>query len=154
MSFFEMDFSFFLMIKKQYLFINSSFVLLFGFILYCFFTNTNKIEYSEPCFSIASESLMKLYSYDEKQADSLYGNKVIEVFGRVKEVSFLNNRKTVFLVGNSENTSIICDIDESQRELVNQLKKNQLVYIKGVCKGYLKDIILLNCYLDTLKNNE
>ncbi len=149
-----MNFSFSPMVKKQQVFIKSGLALLLGFLCYYFFIDTKGIESLEPHFSIASEDLVELYSDNEKKADNLYTNKIVEVYGTVKEISYLNDRKTIILAGNSESSNIICDLNENQLNKLNQLKNNQTVYIKGICKGYLKDVILLDCYIDTLKNNE
>nr|WP_246615870.1 OB-fold putative lipoprotein [Aquimarina litoralis] len=101
-----------------------------------------------------SELLVDLYSKDEDKANSHYKNKIIEVTGIVKEISFLNNRNTILLKGNTTKSSVICDMQLNQTAILRKLKKDDVVKIKGVCKGYLKDVILLNCTFINQNTNE
>ena len=73
--------------------------------------------------------------------------------GKVKEVSFLNNTNTIILLGD-ENSGIICDFSQNQTKEIKALTKNQTVIIKGIYKGFLKDVILLNCLLINDITNE
>ena len=95
---------------------------------------------------------MNAYSNNEEKSDSLYAGKIIEITGSIKEITFLNDRNTIILNSNSETFGVICDINPNQKEKINQLQKNQKIQIKGICKGFLKDVILLNCTIDLLTN--
>ncbi|KGL64152.1 conserved hypothetical protein, tRNA-anti-like family [Polaribacter sp. Hel1_85] len=103
--------------------------------------------------SINSNDLIDSYILSEEKTDKLYSGKIIEVTGFVKEVTFLNNRNTVILYSQNKTSGIICDIHPSQIEKVKNLKEHQKIIVKGICKGFLKDVVLLNCYID-LKLNE
>lgn len=119
-----------------------------------YFKSTHKnLELVASDVSINSNDLINLYVESETETNKLYSGKIIEVKGTVKEVTFLNNRNTVILYGNHKTSGIICDIHESQIEKIKKLKKHQKVVVKGICKGFLKDVVLLNCYID-LKLNE
>lgn len=102
--------------------------------------------------TLSSNDLLNSYSKNEEKSDSLYAGKIIEINGTIKEITFLNNRNTIILNSNSETFGVICDINPSQKEKIKQLKKNQKIQIKGICKGFLKDVILLNCSIDLLTN--
>lgn len=71
---------------------------------------------------------------------------VIQVEGIVKEINYLNDRYTIILKGKDDvNSFVICDMQKSKL-----LKKSELgseIKIKGILKGALKDIILLNCII-------
>jgi len=79
---------------------------------------------------------------------SSFKEDVITVEGFVKDINYLNKRQTVLLTG-KENTSIsvICDMQKSQTKLLQNLELGKLTTIKGVLKGSLKDVILLNCII-------
>ncbi|SEC30965.1 tRNA_anti-like [Tenacibaculum sp. MAR_2009_124] len=139
--------------KNSFLFKSISALLLIS-LLYYYFSNSKNIKSLPSNFIIKSIDLASSYALDEKKADSLYINKIIKVYGNVKEISYLNNRNTVILLGSSPTSSVICDLNKNELNKLNQLKTNQTVYIKGICKGYLNDVILLNCYIDTIKNDE
>nr|WP_271729736.1 hypothetical protein [Aquimarina algiphila] len=104
--------------------------------------------------SVNSSELISLFMLNENSANSVYRNKVIEVEGIVKEVTFLNNRNTVLLHGNNKYSSVLCDMKDDQVEEIKKLKKGQKVRIKGVCKGFLKDAIILHCILINTPINE
>ncbi len=103
---------------------------------------------------ISSGNLTSSFILNEKSANSIYRGKVIEVEGIVREVTFLNNRNTVLLQGDTKYSSVICDMQSNQIEEIKKLKQGQKIKIKGVCKGFLKDAILLNCMLINKKSNE
>lgn len=119
-----------------------------------YFTNSNKnLELVAYEASINSNDLIDSFLLSEAETNELYAGKIIEVSGFVKEVTFLNNRNTVILYSQHKTSGIICDIHPSQIEKVKKLKEHQKIVVKGICKGFLKDVILLNCYID-LKLNE
>lgn len=104
-------------------------------------------------YNIASEELISLFKNDEKRSNKIYAGKIIEVTGIIKEINFLNDRNTVILKSATNNFGIICDINEVEKDKLKLLKINQQIKVKGICKGYLKDVILLNCSIE-LPTNE
>lgn len=101
-----------------------------------------------------SNTLIADFTTNEEEANKIYAGKVLEVTGKVKEVSFLNNRNTLILQGEDKDTGIICDMNSDQLKSVLKISKGQRVTIKGVCKGFLKDVVMLNCILIDQKINE
>ena len=96
---------------------------------------------------ISSKDLLAEFLEDEAKANENYVEKVIEVAGTVKEVTFLNNRYTVLLQGQGEYACLICDMDSGMVEEIQSIAKGDSIKLKGVCKGFLMDAILLNCVL-------
>tara|TARA_R110002074_G_scaffold397526_1_gene588046 strand:+ start:1311 stop:1739 length:429 start_codon:yes stop_codon:yes gene_type:complete len=96
-----------------------------------------------------SEVLVANFMTDEKQADEIYTGKVIEITGTVKEVSFLNNRNTLILQGKDKNSGVICDMNANQIDAITKITQGEKVTIKGICKGFLKDVVMLNCIIIT-----
>ncbi|RKM87649.1 hypothetical protein D7036_24990, partial [Aquimarina sp. BL5] len=54
---------------------------------------------------------------------------------------------TVILYGDNKYSGVLCDMQSDQTVGIRKLKKGQKIMLKGVCKGFLKDAILLNCML-------
>lgn len=102
--------------------------------------------------TISSNDLISAFVVNEEKSNRLYTDKVLEVTGFIKEISFLNNRRTLILNSNAKNFGVICDIHPNQEEKLKLLKKNQKIRVKGICKGFLKDVILLNCVIEILPN--
>lgn len=130
-------------------------------IAFCIYINSKltaenyiDIENVSTELNVTSNKLVATFMDNEEQADKMFSGKIIEITGRVKEVTFLNNRNTVILYGQNSTSGIICDFDTNQLEEIKNLSKNQKVTIKGICKGFLKDVVILNCLLMKSNLNE
>jgi len=108
--------------------------------------NQNSIT-AETEIRILSKDLLASFISNETLANETFVEKTIEVEGIVKEVTFFNNRYTVLLQGGEEYMCIMCDMKENQIEQIKTLTKGDTVVLKGICKGFLMDAILLNCVL-------
>ena len=97
--------------------------------------------------SISSDKLLTSFSTNETKANTDFAEKTIEVVGNIKKITHINNRYTVLLQGQSDTSHVICDVLPSSIEKVKKLKPGQTVRFKGICKGYLLDVIMLNCIL-------
>lgn len=111
--------------------------------------NMNKVSTE---LEINSTDLIASFIHNEKSANAIYRDKVLEVDGMIKEINFFNNRNTVILYGNNPSTSVLCDMHKNQMGAIKKFKQGQEIIIKGVCKGFLKDVVLLNCVLINKKN--
>ncbi len=142
--------------KKKYVFV-PLFLAFAGVLVYFYYQveqppNENSIT-SEAKVRIKSEDLLASFMLDEKRANATYVEKIIEVQGVIKNVTFFNNRYTVILQGGGEYMCIMCDMKNDQITQVQGLSIGDSVVLKGVCKGFLMDAILLNCVLVS-KTNE
>ncbi|SEK50280.1 tRNA_anti-like [Aquimarina amphilecti] len=124
-------------------------LLLAGAYIYMMFYDASHINVINTTTEISTDSreLTASFLNNEKQANLVYKDKVVEVVGIVKEITFLNNRNTIVLQGGNKNSGVLCDMQSDQFIKVQQLKKGQKVELKGICKGFLKDVVLLNCML-------
>lgn len=143
------------MIKNYSLLLKGIFFIILSYFFYkvLHYNFFKSVKESSPTFFISAKDLSNQFSTNEQETDLKYSNKIIKIYGTVKSVSHLNNRKTIILTGNFK-TGVICDLDDNANIKIDTLKKNQQLYIKGICKGYLKDVILLNCFVDTKNNHE
>ncbi|AXT61084.1 hypothetical protein D1816_12230 [Aquimarina sp. AD10] len=105
------------------------------------------IDLATTELKVSSEDLVSLFLNNEKLATDTYAGKIIEIDGIVKDITFLNNRNTVLLSSKVWSSNVICDMRIDQVKIVEQLKVGQKIKIKGVCKGFLKDAVILNCKL-------
>ena len=125
---------------------------MYCYVLPMFKTSDKNLAKVSSEVSLTTDKLVTSYLTNAINSDKLYAGKVIEVEGYIKEVSFLNNRNTVILYTKNKNSGVICDVHKSQIEKIKTLKKHQKINVKGICKGFLKDVILLNCYIDVKPN--
>lgn len=137
---------------KNYLKIPYLLVLLVLSLVVFLFSRTNQTNAIENQ-RISAPQLVHSFVTNEVEASTIYKNKLIEIEGSVKNVNFLNGRITVFLNGEST-SSVLCDMTKSQLKVAKKLKEDQKVKLKGLCKGFLNDVIMLNCTLINLNINE
>ncbi|WP_298952831.1 hypothetical protein [uncultured Nonlabens sp.] len=77
--------------------------------------------------------------------DSLIDKSII-VYGTVKEKLSTNSKYALLLEGRNEK-NILCQLNENQIVKTKKIEINDRVKIRGIYKGKLSDLILLNCEL-------
>jgi len=110
------------------------------------------ITYEKPSVEISSDKLLSMFHSNESLANTTYVQKTIAVQGVVKEISRINDRYSVLLQSKNDSSHVICDMAPSKIAEVKELKPGQTVRLKGICKGFLMDVIMLNCILVNEKN--
>ncbi len=95
---------------------------------------------------LSIEELLTEFNGNLEKANATFIEKVIEVEGVIKEVSYLNNRHTIILKSKSFTQSfVICDMSPKNNDRTNEFVVGNTIVLRGVCKGYLLDVIMLNC---------
>ena len=122
------------------------------FIVPYFKSSEKNMENETAELSVSSNKIVNAYTINEEKSNILYAGKIIEVTGFVKEITFLNNRNTIIFNSNTQTFGVICDVNPNQKGKIKQLKENQKIRVKGICEGFLKDVILLNCSIDLTPN--
>lgn len=97
----------------------------------------------QPAQSLTADQLFSAYETDEARADSMNLNKVIEVSGIVQDVQSDTSGITVTLQTASGIFGIKCQMDRTEN--ATDLGKGQEVRLKGICTGYLMDVVLVRC---------
>ncbi len=83
---------------------------------------------------------------ESRSAKKTDGQEVIAVKGTVHEVNTVNGRNTILLKGDmADEAFVICDMNTNQSTTAPSVKRGDSVLIKGLLKGILKDVIMLNC---------
>ncbi|WP_299896496.1 hypothetical protein [uncultured Aquimarina sp.] len=102
------------------------------------------IAESKPSLSLASEALLSDFINDESTANTMYLEELIQVNGTITAIEKGKDGNDIITLGN-ENTigSIICHLSKNEKNL----KTGQEISIKGICTGYLMDVILVKCVI-------
>ena len=127
---------------------------LFYFYIGVYNTPHVDITHVKPEIEISSDKLLALFQSDESLANATYVEKTIEVEGVIKEITKNNNRYSVLLQSKNDSSHVICEMVRFKTRELKKLKPGQTVRIKGICKGFLMDVILLNCMLVKEETNE
>lgn len=96
--------------------------------------------------SINANELINEFSIDETSANNKYLEKIVAVSGEITSIAIENDKPIITLKTNNDFGSILCHFNKNSTNL-NQLKEGQNVTIKGICTGYLMDVVLVKCAL-------
>lgn len=105
------------------------------------------IAVTEPDLSLDAEFITNEFISDENKANEEYLDQIIEIKGIIKRISY-ERGKTIISLGKEEMFgNVNCHmLPEENLELQN-LKVGQTVTLKGICTGYLLNVILVRCVL-------
>jgi hypothetical protein len=102
------------------------------------------IESKKADVEINAADLLNAFETDEAKANELYLGKIVSVTGIVESVSEDSVGISVYLKENEAFAGIICSFDRSA-DNVTSIDKGNTVEIKGICTGYLMDVVLNRC---------
>jgi uncharacterized protein YpmB len=96
---------------------------------------------------ISAPDLLKAYETEEDGANLKYNGKIIGVTGIVSEVKEDQQNVSVYLKEKDATSGVMCSFDKSA---VNpkDMKPGQQIKLKGICTGYLMDVLLNKCALE------
>ncbi|MCK5440520.1 MAG: hypothetical protein KAJ23_01390 [Maribacter sp.] len=102
---------------------------------------------TNAAFVLTAKNLIEEYSADETSTNKKYTEKVIQVNGMVHEITTLKGNSIITIGNADQESSIICHMLSNQSQKALQLVKGQKISVKGVCTGYLLDVIMVRCIL-------
>lgn len=105
------------------------------------------VKKSDAAFVLTSEKLINEYLDDETKTNEKYSENIIQVKGKVFEISTLKGNSVITLKDENSESSIICHMLPGENMKALKLEKGQEVDIKGICTGYLLDVIIVRCTL-------
>lgn len=94
--------------------------------------------------AVTATGITKEYTDNEKKADSMYLDKVLEVSGTITEVN-KNQDSAVVVVMDSGDP--MAAVQCTMRERNVSVAKGQQVVIKGFCRGNNMGLVLTDCIL-------
>lgn len=125
------------------------FLLIFlgGFIAYKMY-NKPHVNVAETSSDVSLEAVKIVddFSSDEIMANTTYLDKIVQVSGIINSIKTENETVIVALAGNSFG-DVLCYLSEESKTKVNTLKEGQRVTLKGICTGFLLDVVLVKCAL-------
>jgi hypothetical protein len=101
---------------------------------------------------IAAAQLLQAFETNEADANALYLDKILMVSGTVESVTEDSLGISVYLKDSDAMAGIICSFDKEYREAM-ALQKGIPANIKGICTGYLMDVVLNKCSLLPVENH-
>lgn len=97
-----------------------------------------------PLFSIDASSLITEFETSEDSASAKYNGHIVQVTGIVKAIELSDSTGRIMLNSEKNTAGIICELEKSQLKKASKIVKGQWVTIKGICTGFLLDIVFIN----------
>jgi DNA/RNA endonuclease YhcR with UshA esterase domain len=101
--------------------------------------------------SISAGKIVEDFSLDETIANRNYLDKIIAVKGVISDTKIENNKGIVSLKSNDDFGSVLCYLSTESTRKISLLKVGDTIVVKGVCTGYLMDVVLIKSEIH-LKN--
>jgi hypothetical protein len=117
-----------------------------GFGLYLFNEPHSGIQHIKPAVTIAATELYEEYNSNEKNADSKYIDKVIEVSGIVSDDQKTDSTINISLKGGTMG-GINCSLSLSDNKNISMPAVGTNLTLKGKCTGFLMDVELVDCVI-------
>ena len=105
------------------------------------------VKNSDAAFVLTAENLISEYQANEVGTTAKYSERVIQVEGKVFEISTLKGNSIITLKDETLESSIICHMLPEENKKALQILKGQNISIKGISTGYLMDVIMVRCTL-------
>jgi hypothetical protein len=106
------------------------------------YNRTQKSTFDIDVFaSTTATSLVKEFEVDETSANKKYNDQVISVKGIIHSIEITDSTQRIILKG--ETGGVIGELEKSERKKTAVLKAGDSLILKGVCTGFLMDVILI-----------
>lgn len=106
--------------------------------LYVWFKPHRDVK-DEKAIVISANAIFDSFTVNEKRANDLYLNKAIQVNGKVSKVLKNQDGQAVVYL---ETTDPIFGVNCTFKENPGPLEKGATIEFKGICTGYLSDVII------------
>lgn len=94
--------------------------------------------------TVNASTITSDFSLNEDDANAKYLEKIVQVSGVLKSVKN-EEGKTILSIGNpDEIESVMCHLLASENTKAAHLTVGKTITVKGICTGYLLDVILVN----------
>lgn len=130
--------------KKSYIIIIVLIILSVVWIVFRMYNKPHRDPRSEASIKISATELFRSYENDEAAANGLYLDKVLEISGKITEIT--TNQELIPIVAlETENPmfGVRCTMEGPTIDA----KLGDTVTIKGICTGYLSDVVIIKATL-------
>lgn len=131
--------------------------IIFGILLLFFFGAIIGYKiYNKPHVNVAQEKaaisstasvLLEAFSADETAANLKYLGKIIQVKGVISKVEIVNKKGSITLETEALFGSVLCTLTPEESLSIKELKIGQEILLKGICTGFLMDVVLVKCII-------
>lgn len=109
------------------------------FVAYKMYTKPHRSVERERGIEVTAVQLFDAFAQNEAQANAKYLDKVMEVTGKVSEVGVNLDKKPIIML---ETNDMLFGIRCTMADSLLTIEPGSTVTIKGICTGYLSDVVL------------
>lgn len=91
---------------------------------------------------ISTAQLAADYESDEQSSNQKYLDKILQVSGEVDDITKNQLGQTIVVVKGTDMCGVRCTIEDKKN---TEVKPGSFVSLKGICTGYLTDVVLVRC---------
>ena len=107
---------------------------------------SKSVQKEEAEFMFGASALVNEFITDEQMANSLYLDKIIQVTGTVNNIVDDESVIVVSLKDPESTSGVLCSFDKSVLS-ADDLTVGTKITVKGICTGFLLDVVLTKCSL-------
>ena len=132
-------------IKRPVVWISLFFLIALALFSYRYYNKPHKnVKSLKASFETTANSLCRFFEEDEAAANQRYLDEVISVSGKVQGIYFNDDRTVnVILETGSDLIGVSCYLVESEQEKAKKYKPGDHMEIKGICAGFLVDVVIV-----------
>lgn len=92
--------------------------------------------------NVTAINIANEYETNEAEANKKYLDKVLEVTGTITGVTKNQKAETVIALKGTDMSGLLCTIEGTFNK---EFKADDAITLRGICTGYLTDVILVRC---------
>jgi hypothetical protein len=100
---------------------------------------------SKSDITLTADKIINDFSSDESKANTIYLERIISVSGEIYELNVEKGKGIITLKTKDDFGSVLCHLSDEGTKKMSSLKVGQTISVKGICTGYLLDVILVKC---------
>lgn len=132
------------MMKKKNLFLLSLIILVISFAIYKVYNKPHlDVLKTSPDIKVNANVLFNDFVSDENNANKMYLDKVLEVNGEISDINSEEEKGIIYLKTNDDFANIMCHLSEISSQNIEDLEIGTNIVVKGICTGYLMDVVLV-----------
>jgi hypothetical protein len=129
----------------------------FGILLLFFFGAIIGYKiYNKPHVNVAQEKaaivstaskILEDFSSDETAANVKYLGKILQVNGVIAKIETVQSKCSITLETGAVFGAVLCTLTIEESAQKRALQVGQEIQLKGICTGFLMDVILVKCII-------